>query len=61
MSGALAQHAEETLSAIGEGRLPIVRELFRNLVTAQGTRATRTVDELLSVFRAESRAEIPGG
>ena len=50
VSGALAQHAEETLSAIGEGRLPIVRELFRNLVTGQGTRATRTADELLSVF-----------
>ncbi len=27
-----------------------MRELFRNLVTAQGTRAVRDVDELLSVF-----------
>ena len=30
--------------------MPIVRELFRNLVTAQGTRATVDRDELLSVF-----------
>jgi hypothetical protein len=34
-AGALAQHAEETLEAIGHERLPIVRELFRNLVTAR--------------------------
>ena len=31
-------------------RMPIVRELFRNLVTADGTRAVREWDELLSVF-----------
>ena len=41
VAGALAQHAEATLEAIGHERLPIVRELFRNLVTAQQTRATR--------------------
>lgn len=50
VAGALAQHAEATIEAIGRHRLPIVRELFRNLVTAQGTRAARRVDELLSVF-----------
>ncbi|MEE4271435.1 MAG: winged helix-turn-helix domain-containing protein [Thermoanaerobaculales bacterium] len=50
VGGALAQHAEATLEAIGYQRLPIVRELFRNLVTAQGTRAVREVDDLLSVF-----------
>jgi len=50
VGGALAQHAESTLEAIGEERLPVVRELFRNLVTAQGTRAVRGWDELLSVF-----------
>ncbi|PWB69723.1 MAG: hypothetical protein C3F15_14740, partial [Holophagae bacterium] len=55
VSGALAQHAEATLGAIGEERLPIVRELFRNLVTAQGTRAVRDVDELLSVFQPDVR------
>ncbi len=50
VGGALAQHAEATLETIGEDQIPIVRELFRNLVTAQGTRAARTRDELLSVF-----------
>ncbi len=50
VGGALAQHAEATLDAIGRERLPLVRELFRNLVTAQATRATRSVDDLLSVF-----------
>ncbi len=55
VGGALAQHAEATLKAIGPQRLPIVRELFRNLVTAQGTRAVREVDELCSVFDSEPR------
>jgi WD40 repeat protein len=50
VSGALAQHAEATLERVGGERLPVVRELFRNLVTAQGTRAVADVDELLSVF-----------
>ena len=50
VAGALAQHAEATLERIGQDRVPIVRELFRNLVTAQGTRATLDRDELLSVF-----------
>ena len=50
VSGALAQHAEAMLDYIGEANVPIVRELFRNLVTAQGTRASRERDELLSVF-----------
>ena len=39
--------------------MPIVRELFRNLVTAEGTRAVREWDELLSVFREEQRNESP--
>ena len=53
VGGALAQHAEETLERIGAERTPIVRELFRNLVTAQGTRASREVEELLSIFTKE--------
>ncbi|HZI63729.1 MAG TPA: protein kinase, partial [Thermoanaerobaculia bacterium] len=40
VAGALAQHAEATLERIGQERVPVVRELFRNLVTAEGTRAT---------------------
>jgi WD40 repeat protein len=43
-------HAEATLTALGDEKLPIVRELFRNLVTAEGTRAVREWNELLSVF-----------
>ena len=50
VGGALAQHAEATIDRIGAEQLPIVRELFRNLVTAEGTRAVREWDELLSVF-----------
>ncbi len=50
VGGALARHAEETMDRIGGHRVPIVRELFRNLVTAEGTRAVREWDELLSVF-----------
>ena len=61
VAGALAKHAEATLERIGAERLPIVRELFRNLVTAEGTRAVREADELLSVFadsQRESAAEV---
>ena len=57
VGGALAQHAEETLEAIGAERMSVVRELFRNLVTAQSTRAVRDVDELLSVFDESARDE----
>jgi len=59
VGGALAQHAEATLERIGENRIPIVRELFRNLVTAQGTRAARDRDELLSVFSGSGPVERP--
>ncbi len=51
VDGSLARHAEATLERIGRERVPVVRELFRNLVTAQGTRATRDRQELLSVFQ----------
>ena len=61
VAGALAQHAELTLERIGAERVPIVRELLRNLVTAQGTRAVRDCDELLSVFGNESGPRSPGG
>ncbi len=50
VAGALAHHAEQTLERIGTDRLPVVRDLFRNLVTAEGTRAAREWNELLSVF-----------
>jgi WD40 repeat protein len=50
VTGALAQHAEATLERIGPEREGLVREIFRNLVTADGTRAATEVEELLSVF-----------
>jgi len=51
VTGALAQHAEATLERIGMEREPLVREIFRNLVTSQGTRTVIEIDELLSVFK----------
>jgi WD40 repeat protein len=54
VGGSLARHAEATLEKVGTDRLPLVRELFRNLVTAEGTRAVRGWNELLSVFGSES-------
>jgi len=63
VAGALAQHAEATLERIGTQRASLVRELFRNLVTSQGTRAVRERSELLSVFEkpAADSAETEGG
>ncbi len=60
IGGALARHAEETLSSIGPSRQPIVRELLRNLVTREGTRAIRETDDLLSVFDEDVRDEASG-
>ena len=50
VGGALARHAGQTIDRIGTDRIAVVREIFRNLVTADGTRAVREWDELLSVF-----------
>ena len=49
VAGALAQHAEQTLDRIGSERQGIAREIFRNLVTSEGTRAAIDREELLSV------------
>lgn len=58
VAGALAQHAEATMERVGTERIPIVREVFRNLVTAQGTRAARDRGELLSVFPEHDRPKV---
>jgi WD40 repeat protein len=50
VGGALAQHAETLMDQIGAERHGFVREIFRNLVTAQGTRAVVDRQQLLSVF-----------
>ena len=57
VAGALAQHAEATMDRIGAERQGVVREIFRNLVTAQGTRAVAERDELLSAFPERQAAE----
>ena len=57
VAGALAQHAEETLERIGGEREATVREFFRNLVTAEGTRAVIDWEELLSVVRDREGGE----
>ena len=57
VAGALAQHAEETLERIGDARQALVREIFRNLVTAEGTRASVDREELLSAFADRRAAE----
>ncbi len=57
VAGALAQHAEATMDRIGPERQTIVREIFRNLVTAQGTRAVAEREELLSAFPQRKDAE----
>jgi hypothetical protein len=55
VAGALAQHAEATLERIGTDRQNVVREIFRNLTTAQQTRCTLDTEELLSVFLEAER------
>ncbi|HET9794377.1 MAG TPA: protein kinase, partial [Thermoanaerobaculia bacterium] len=57
VGGALARHAEETLERVGKEKLPIVREMFRNLVTPEGTRAVRDVDDLFTVFPEAKRGD----
>ncbi|MGD8897540.1 MAG: protein kinase, partial [Acidobacteriota bacterium] len=57
VAGALAQHAEQTLERVGAGRQGMVREIFRNLVTSQGTRASSDREELLSIFPEREAAE----
>jgi len=55
VGGALARHAEATLVAVGAENVPFARELFRNLLTSEGTRAVRESGELLSVFSDSQR------
>jgi eukaryotic-like serine/threonine-protein kinase len=57
VAGALARHAEETLERIGAERQGMAREIFRNLVTSQGTRTACDREELLSVFTDRRGAE----
>jgi eukaryotic-like serine/threonine-protein kinase len=56
VSGALAQHADAVLQEIGTARQSIVREIFRNLITAPGTRIARRRETLLSAFSKNAPA-----
>ncbi|HEY4491432.1 MAG TPA: hypothetical protein VI958_05495, partial [Acidobacteriota bacterium] len=56
VQGALAQHAETMMTGLGAERESIVREIFRNLITAQQTRIARDREELLSVFQKDPGA-----
>ena len=59
VGGALARHAEATARPHRHRAHPIVRELFRNLVTAEGTRASAngTSSSRYSAIRAANRRE----
>ena len=57
VGGALAHHAEATLSSLSEPAQALVREAFRHLVTAEGTRAILTRRQMLELLGSSSLAE----
>ena len=57
VGGALGQHAEDTLAAMPPEDRAVVREVFRHLVTADGTRAVLTHQELAEVVGGTAKAE----
>src|SRR5690606_190710 len=56
VGGALAQHAEDTLTAMHAEEQRLVREVFRHLVTAEGTRAVLSRAELDQVLGGGAHA-----
>jgi WD40 repeat protein len=57
VGGALAQHAEATLTAISTDAQAAAREAFRHLVTAEGTRAVLTRRQLIELMGSSRGAE----
>ena len=57
VGGALAQHAEATLAAMNDAERAVVREVFRHLVTAGGTRAVLSRAEILQVAGGDLAAD----
>jgi serine/threonine protein kinase/WD40 repeat protein len=55
VGGALAQHAEQLLESLPDGDRPLVREAFRHLVTADGTRAIISREELEQLLGGPQR------
>lgn len=57
VGGALAHHAEAVLNAMEPPERALVRDVFRALVTADGTRAVVTRRELVQILRHDVHAE----
>jgi WD40 repeat protein/serine/threonine protein kinase len=57
VGGALANHAEATLAQMGSEEQRLVREVFRALVTAEGTRAVLSRRELGEILGAGATTE----
>jgi WD40 repeat protein len=57
VGGALAKHADETLAKLPADHQPLVREIFRHLVTSEGTRAVLSRDEAMQLLGGGARAE----
>lgn len=58
VGGALGQHAEQTIAALAADDRRLVREAFRHLVTAEGTRAQLSVAELVQVLASPSASAV---
>ena len=56
VGGALAQHAEATLATLAGEQRRLVREAFRHLITAEGTRATLSRGDLLQLLGGNEHA-----
>ncbi len=56
VAGALAKHAEATLSELSVEDQRLVRIAFRHLVTVDGTRQVLTIDELYQLLERNPRA-----
>ena len=57
VGGALAQHAEETVASMAPEERELVREAFRHLVTADGTRAVIAKAELVELLGGGDAAQ----
>jgi WD40 repeat protein/serine/threonine protein kinase len=57
VAGALVKHAEATLLGLPSTDQQLVREVFRRLVTAEGTRAVLSRAELIRITGADDAAE----
>ncbi|MEM9491761.1 MAG: WD40 repeat domain-containing protein, partial [Myxococcota bacterium] len=56
VGGALANHAEELLAEMPARRRDVVREAFRQLITAEGTRAVLSRSELVQLLERSGRS-----